>query len=377
MSALVQFSKVIPQKSICFTVTTDLSYDQRMIRICTALAEAGYNVTLVGRLKANSIPLITQPYRQKRLFTWAEKGKLFYLEYNIRLFLWLLFNSSNVFCAIDLDSILPVWLASRILNKKRVYDAHELFCEMKEIVTRPSIHRIWKRIERFAVPRFEHGYTVNEPIAAEFHRMYGVHYSVVRNVPMLRRLNTALQKKPFILYQGTVNEGRSFETLIPAMQWVDIPLIICGDGNFMKQVQALIKQFALANKVVLKGLVPPDELWTLTQEALVGITLFENNGLSNYLSLANRFFDYIHAGTPQLCVDYPSYAAINNQTEIAVMVQDLRAEHLAKQMNELLTDKLLYTRLRNNCLGLREQIHWGKEKQALILFYRKIFDSIE
>src|SRR5450432_3213333 len=121
-------------KKICLSVTTDLTYDQRMIRICTALAEAGYDVLLVGRKKKKSLPLAQQPYRQKRLFTFFEKGKLFYMEYNTRLFLFLVAKRSDLFCAIDLDTILPIWIISRLKNKPRVYDAHELFCEMKEIV---------------------------------------------------------------------------------------------------------------------------------------------------------------------------------------------------------------------------------------------------
>ncbi len=76
-------------------------------------------------------------------------------------------------CAIDLDTILPVYYISNIKKIKRVYDAHELFCEMKEIVSRPKIYAAWKRIEKITVPQFKHGYTVNKPIADEFKKMYG------------------------------------------------------------------------------------------------------------------------------------------------------------------------------------------------------------
>jgi glycosyltransferase involved in cell wall biosynthesis len=364
-------------KKICLTVTTDLTYDQRMIRICTSLAEAGYDVLLVGRRKKNSVPLAHQPYRQKRLYTFFEKGKFFYMAYNTRLFFYLLARRTDLFCAIDLDTILPVWLASTLKKKRRVYDAHELFCEMKEVVTRPAIYRAWKKIERTCVPKFKHGYTVNQPIADEFMRMYGVHYGVVRNVPFLQPLDTTVAKEKFIIYQGSVNEGRSFETLIPAMQWIDMPLVICGDGNFMEQLKLLIKKYGVTGKVVLKGLIPPADLPGLTQKALIGITLFENNGQSNYLSLANRFFDYIHAGTPQLCVDYPAYTEINNQLQIAVVIKDLSPATIAQQINSLVINKTLYTQLRNNCFELRQQINWETEKQTLIQFYKKVFETIE
>ena len=203
------------KKKILFTVTTDLSYDQRMIRICTSLANAGYSVTLVGRKMKLSLPLSQEPFKQKRINCFFEKGKLFYAEYNIKLFFFLLFQKIDCIVAIDLDTILPCYFISIIKKIKRVYDAHELFCEMKEIVSRPSIYKIWKKIEAFAVPKFTVGYTVNQPIAEEFKKMYGINYDIIRNIALLRPLLHQIKKERFILYQGAVNEGRSFETLIP------------------------------------------------------------------------------------------------------------------------------------------------------------------
>src|SRR5678815_5747716 len=97
-------------KRLVFTVTNDLSYDQRMIRICTTLAQAGYDVMLVGRKMKGSIPLQERPFRQKRLVNLFQKGKLFYIEYNIHLFCLLLFKRADLICAIDLDTILPLSL---------------------------------------------------------------------------------------------------------------------------------------------------------------------------------------------------------------------------------------------------------------------------
>jgi hypothetical protein len=120
------------------------------------------------------------------------------------------------------------------------------------------------------------------------------------------------------------------------------------------------------------GKLPPDALRAQTDLAYAGITLFENNGYSNYVSLANRFFDYIHAGIPQLCVDYPSYRAINDEWEVALLIKDLSSETIANALNLLLSDVVLYARLRNNCLKARQTLNWQKEEKKLIHFYRHI-----
>jgi glycosyltransferase involved in cell wall biosynthesis len=156
------------------------------------------------------------------------------------------------------------------------------------------------------VPKFRSGYTVNGFIADELLRRYNVRYAVVRNLPRLTILPAHIeQKEKWILYQGSVNEGRCFETLIPAMKEVNARLVICGKGNFFEQAVALVKQHQLESKIEFKGYIKPDELLALTPTAYIGLTLFESEGMNQYHSLANRFFDYPMAGIPQVCVNYP------------------------------------------------------------------------
>ncbi|RPD51973.1 glycosyltransferase [Paracnuella aquatica] len=344
-----------------------------MIRICSTLSEAGHDVLLVGRQYRDSPALVGQPFRQKRLSLIFRKGFFFYLEYNFRLLIFLLAQRANLICAIDLDTIIPVLIASKIKRTKRVYDAHELFCEMKEVVTRPLVYKIWKWIERFAVPRCRHGYTVNEPIKKIFLSEYKVNYGVIRNIPKLTNDPVAdIVQERFIIYQGAVNEGRSFETLIPAFKWIDCPLHIYGDGNYLGAAKAITKQNGLENKVHFKGKKIPADLRVLTPKAILGITLFENNGLSNYYSLANRFFDYIHAGVPQLCVDYPVYHDINQQFEVAVLIRDLAPINIAEKINGFLRDQALQNRLRANCLKARQELNWQEEEKKLLHFYQQL-----
>ncbi|MBL7766064.1 MAG: glycosyltransferase family 4 protein [Chitinophagaceae bacterium] len=346
-----------------------------MIRICTSLAQAGYEVLLVGRKKRNSDPLTEKAFQQKRLFCFFEKGKLFYAEYNIRLFFALLLMRMDAICAIDLDTILPCLWVSKIKQCKRVYDAHELFCEMDEIVSRPAIYRMWKRIERYAVPQFQAGYTIGKFYALEFESMYQVRYEVVRNATVLQPYLPESTREKYILYQGAVNEGRSFETLIPAMKQVDGKLIICGAGNFYEQAKQLVDIHHLQDKIIFKGYVPPSQLINYTRNAYVGITLFTDQGKSNYLSLANRFFDYMHHAVPQLCVDYPEYRMVNAQYEIASLIEHTDEKSIADALNRLLNDDALHARLKDNCLRAREVYCWQEEEKKLLNVYHTLFEQ--
>lgn len=359
-------------KKLYFTVTNDLSYDQRMQRICTTLAENGYVVTLVGRKLSTSIPLTKEKYKQKRIRCWFNKGKLFYFEYNLRLSCYLLSRKMDAICAIDLDTIMPCHFVSGFKRIPRIYDAHELFTELKEVITRPRIKKIWTRVEKRLVPKFKLGYTVSESIAEEFLRRYAVKYKTIRNLPVLKEFDTIPTAEKFILYQGAVNEARGFEFLIPAMNWVNCKLVICGDGNFMPQVKELIADHKLENKIEWKGMLPPAEIWKISQQATVGIALAEKEGLNQWLALPNKFFDYVHAGLPQVTMDYPEYSKINKQFEVAVLINDLAPKSIADAINNLLTNEVLYSKLKSNCLVARQELNWQHEEKKLLSFYQSI-----
>ncbi len=364
-----------PKKIVC-TITSDPAYDQRMIRICTALQKAGYDVTLVGRLRPQSKALPEQPFRQVRLdMRHADAGKKFYFLYWIKLFWFLMRCPADALCAIDLDTIYPVLLASRLRRLRRVYDAHELFTEMEEVVSRPATQKMWLRIERATVPHFRHGYTVSATYAQEFRERYGVEYAIVRNATVLRPLPPVPEEGGYILYQGAVNKGRCFEQLLPAMQGVRGKLLICGDGNFMEEARQMVRDLGLEDKVFFTGSIPPAELPRYTRGAAVGITLFEARSKSNLYSLANRFFDYMHACVPQLAGAYPEYEAINNQFEIALLLPRITPESIAEGLNRLLEDTAYADRLRHNCLAAREVYNWQAEEARLLEVWKKVFAS--
>ena len=299
---------------------------------------------------------------------------MFYAEYNLRLFFFLLFRRMDAICAIDLDTIMPCLFISWLKNIPRIYDAHELFTGLKEVATRPSVLRIWKSIESFAVPKFKKGYTVSESIAIEFNRRYRVNYETIRNTPRLLDLADTSTTSRFIIYQGAVNEARAFEQLIPAMQWVNAPLVICGDGNFMPQLKQLIQKNKLEHKIELKGMLPPSELWKVSQQAYAGVAVAENTGMNQYLALPNKFFDYIHAGLPQVTMNYPEYQKLNSRYEVAVLIDGIEPRLIADALNKLLDDTVMYSRLRNNCLRARLDLNWQNEEKRLLSFYKKVFE---
>lgn len=360
-------------KRIVFTVTNDLSFDQRMDRICGTLADNGFRCKLVGRKRRLSLPLTPTNYKQVRIPCFFERGKLFYLEYNFKLFWYLLFQRADIYCAIDLDTILPALLCSKIRRKPLVYDAHEFFTEMEEIVSRPVIHRLWRTLERFAMKYVKHAYTISEGYAAMYKERYGIDFKVIRNVPYKQVHTLPHCAERSVIYQGSLNVGRGIEEAILAMPGLEgIKLVIYGDGPNAPRLRSLAKSLNLNGQIEFRGAVRPDELRKQTCQAWLGLTLFSETGLHHRHSLANRFFDYLNAGIPQIAMNYPEYQAFNRQYEVAVLIDDLRPEVIAEAVKKVYFDPVHYERMKENCSLAKSQHCWEKECHKLLAFYRSL-----
>lgn len=357
---------------IVFAITNDIPYDQRMQKSCQTLSEAGHEVTLIGKNRNPSIELEEKKYRQIRLHTFFEKGKLFYLEYNLRLFFKLIQTKTDVYCAIDTDTLLACFLASKLRGKHLYFDAHEYFIELEEVVQRPMTKAIWKFVEDLCIPHVYKAYTISEGYAALFTKRFKKKFYVVRNIAVLiDQEPLPIDQRTYILYQGAVNHGRGLEELVEAMQFVDYKLIICGKGDIHDDLQERVQKLGLTSKVRFAGYLKPNELLSYTQQAKIGITLFANDGLSNHHSLCNRFFDYIHSGVPQIAMRYPEYALFTKKYGVAILIDQLSATNIATALKTLLENEVLYHEMYRQTLLARVDVNWQKE--ALVL--QEIFAS--
>ena len=98
------------RKKIIVSVTNDISTDQRVHKVCQSLESMGFEVILWGR-KLSYSQVLHRSYTTKRMTLLFYSGPLFYLEYNFRLFLILLFSKSHLLLSNDLDTLLANFLA--------------------------------------------------------------------------------------------------------------------------------------------------------------------------------------------------------------------------------------------------------------------------
>ncbi|MEL6717093.1 MAG: glycosyltransferase [Bacteroidota bacterium] len=361
-------------KKIICTVTNDLTYDQRMLRICSSLSKK-YQVTLVGRQLVHSKPLTPRNFQQTRLKCFFNKGKLFYLEYNIRLFFFLLTQKTDCLYAVDLDTILPNYIVSRIKRKPCIYDAHEYFTETPEVVRRPKIQRIWEQIANESIPQMTACITVGQGLSTIMGKRYEKPFEVIRNVPfsmpkkefLIPFKNQKIQKEPIVLYQGMLNEGRGLESLIYCAENIEgVKFWIVGEGNLSQELRALVKELDLGDRIKFWGFISPEELKQITLQATIGLNLLENKGLSYYYSLANKAFDYVQAGIPSIHMNFPEYQRLNEDYEVFTLISNLESSTIQQAIQQLIDKPEYYQKLQKNCERAAMEWNWEQEEKKLL-----------
>lgn len=336
--------------------------------------DCGYEVLLLGRVLNTSLPVPNWPFQNKRLRLWFKSGPLFYLEFNFRLFLFLLFRPCQLLYANDLDCLGPNFLISKFKSVPIIYDSHELFCEVPELQKSRLKRKIWGTLEGFIVPRIKHCVTVNDSIARILKEKYGVPFLSVRNIPSLTKdfipkdrseLGLPLDKKILLLQGAGINIDRGAEELILAMRKVkDALLLIIGSGDVWPLLEKLINENQVQDRVKLIPKLPRAELLNYTFNADLGLSLDKNTNTNYFFSLPNKVFDYLHCAVPILTSRLPEIEKIVLAYQIGEFIENHDPEHIAEKINGLLSSSRL-AQYKQNTFHAIQELNWEVEKKKL------------
>jgi len=362
-------------KKVSLSVINDLVTDNRVHKVAASLQKMGFEPVLIGRLlsESHSVERNYSTHRMKLLF---RKGAMFYLEYNIRLFFYLLKSEIDVFVSNDLDTLPANYLASRIKRKPLIYDSHEYFTEVPELIGRPVVKAIWTWLEKLLVPRVDAAYTVCDSIAEVYRDLYKIDFKVVRNLPVCSKVerpeyHEKLDDQPkIILYQGALNLGRGVGPTIRAMQYLEgAELWLAGDGDQTSDLKELVVEMKLESKVKFLGRLPLHQLSEITKQADLGISLEEDLGLNYRFALPNKLFDYIQAGVPVLVSNLPEMRHIVEHYQIGAIAETHQRKELAELMKSALFDQEKRLVWKQNLQIAANELCWENEEKIIIDIY--------
>ena len=358
-------------KKIIVSITNDISTDQRVEKVCNTLLNAGYEILLIGKQNENSKPL-ERNYSTKRISVFFKKGILFYAEFNLKLFFILLFTKKNMLLANDLDTLLPNYLVSLLQRKKIVYDSHELFPEIPELVNRPFAKKIWTVLEKTILPKLKNTYTVCNSIAAFYNDKYATDFKTIINLPTKKEIVKTTfpfnyTDEKIILYQGAINVGRGLELMIETMSFLENCIfVIIGDGDIFESLKEKVITKNLTHKVHFLGRKNPKELHKITPLANLGISIEEDLGLNYRFALPNKIFDYIQANVPILVSDLPEMKSVVLNYKVGEIVTNRDPKKLAHQIENLLKKDFSITLQK-----AKETLIWEHQEELLLSIFKE------
>ncbi len=365
-------------KRVIFTVTNDVFTDQRVNKMAQTLKNMGFDPLIVGVKRKDSPPFAPEWAAIKRNPLLFHKGFLFYAEFNLKLFFYLLFAKADLLVANDLDTLLPAHLVAKIRRKPLVYDTHEYFTGSPEVAHRPLRRWFWKSLERLLFPRQKTIITVNQSIAQLYEKEFGKKLHVVRNVPRYRQPDQSFSRKDLdlpenkhiILLQGSgINVDRGAEELIMAMRpeygIENALLLIIGSGNVIGQLKKQVNGENLGDRVLFLPKMPYEKLMQYTSVSTIGVSLDKPDSLNYLFSLPNKLFDYIMAGTPVLVSDLPELRRIVKKYQVGVISKNHDPAQIAHCVKEMLNDPEQLSRWKSNCLEAAKELNWEKEEDVI------------
>jgi glycosyltransferase involved in cell wall biosynthesis len=423
-------------KRVGMFVWNHFTNDARVLRECTALSEAGYEVDLIciHDPKDPSLPMFEQRNNRFRVFRlrrypvlleimqkvyrYSLQNKLFgafclilwgllvytapipvialtlvallLLKTKVRV-LWVRGSlilrmiikghrgNYDIYHSNDLNTLPQGWISAkwRLKPKKLIYDSHEV--QTSRTGYNSPIHG---KLEAFLIKRIDEMIVENHTRAKYNEDLYGFYPHVVHNYPFKQQANNEVEKidlhevlnlpedEKILLYQGGIQTGRGLDKLIKAVpDFNEGTVVLIGDGKIKNELQAMVKEMNLENKVKFLPKVPLADLPKYTRNGYLGFQVLNNVCFNHYSASSNKLFEYMMAGVPVVACDFPEIKRVVEGDHTGLTIDSHDPKQIAEAVNTLLADKKIRQQFSENSKKASGKYNWESEKSRFLEIY--------
>jgi len=287
----------------------------------------------------------------------------------------------------DLDT-LPAGVALRnsiAPSAKLIYDAHEFFPFQYPIGAKRQ--RDWSRMEDSYIRETSLVLTVNETIAGELTRLYGIAKpEVIYNSYGTQSSSTQLTEQTFlehfeaqaggfrVIYQGAFIREKNLENLLKAFRGLtaSTQLFLLGTGPAEMQLKTLRKKCGLSH-VFFGPWVPQEDLLHYLAHAHLGIIPYTGSTiLNNLYCTPNKLFEFIEAEIPICASDLPELRRIVAGNGIGDVYPMENAEAIACAIETCRARALRGDFAASARRATRKMFAWEKQGTKLVALYEKL-----
>lgn len=370
-----------------------IKHDNRVLKEASSLAKAGHRVRLVAiQHSGEDFGKMMDDFELRLFKLWSRRlpknivvWLLKYMEYNIKAFIRLVYFRADVYHAHDLNTLIPAWLAARLMGAKVVYDSHELYTE------RPvEIPWLWRRVESFLITRVDKVIAANDDRAEVMLNEYGARElpTVIMNCPTspLESANGTItlrevlpvdaRTKRIVLYQGGLSPNRCLEELTISAKLFNESAILVFVGNstwFSESVlKELVIQHRLVGRVYFLPAVDSRHLVHFISSADIGVVIYKNTCRNNYLCAPNKLFDYCMASLPIIGCDFPPIRRIAVKYGTTTLFDPEDPKSIAAAVNSLIENDTALASAKVATAVVASEFNWEHEEKKLTEIYCRI-----
>jgi glycosyltransferase involved in cell wall biosynthesis len=370
---------------IAYFILNSFDYDSRARLEVETLGRCGHDIEIVATVSADSKEFMGFPIHRIAQWKWPSR-KARFIQYNLVAAKLGQKINADIYHAVDLDVLQAAVRAADKTGGRVVYESRELYTELESLNGRTLVRNFWQELETRLIGRATRIITINDSIADELSRRYGVERpAVIRNVA---RLPVALEPVDLharfdipshwkiIIYQGVLRGGQGLKYLLDIVHLLnDVALIFIGDGHLENDLKAKIQALGISDKVRFAGMIQPDSLANYTAGADAGVLLMEGIALNNRLALPQKLFQYLACGIPQIVSPMPEIAKFVETENSGLVVPLDHAEDAAKLISAFLCDPTKLQTARQNCIESARHNNWDEEEIKLRELYKGLEQS--
>lgn len=177
------------------------------------------------------------------------------------------------------------------------------------------------------------------------------------------------KKKNQIIYAGSVGHAQDLKNCILAIkivkQFKDLKLLIVGEGDIKKDLEALVNDESLEKDVIFTGLVSRDKIPAMISESLIGLAPLKKMECLDYAA-PTKVFEYMACGIPFLGCGTGEIERLAKESKAGI-VADNTPESIARIILDLINNPEKSEEMGENGINYISK-YYDRKKIALKLY---------
>lgn len=368
---------------VCSGHTVD---DARVFhRACLSLAEAGYDVHLIGQSTRpdsyvqDGVTIHPLPPARARFIRMARRYKIANMAVRLE---------PDLFHIHEPELLGPVLVRSK--SKPVIWDAHESYLDIidqREWIPYPlrSIAKVaWNISETRMLKKCSAVITVTDRIAERYRKLH-TNVSVIANYPKhsFGYTEDVVRVAMTCVFAGGLRSDRGLFQAVTALavlraKGIDLKLLLAGpehEEGFMTKLYEAARSVHVDDLISYHGVLSKKGTWDLIRSSQIGLVTYLPSG-NNMLGMPTKLLECMLAGTPVVYSHFASYREIAGRYDAGISVDPLDPVQIADALERIITNPLLADRFgENGRKAVTTIFNWEAESKKLLELYRNIFNG--